>query len=232
MELEHGIRALPREWSFASLAAQAFSLVCLCSVKLAPSQYLHSSQPWSPPCRLTSKAWASIPSCHSLRADTVMWAASLLESATKHNLCGESSVLPSQHLSHCTVLWGSEDPLWPSLWGSLLVCRIFSSFMTPFVGTSPSPKLLCLPFHLYLLAYLIPRRLVCFLEVWGPLHMQILFSYIWGIEGGPPVLFLHHLEGPPLLFFIFLMMVIKWDRKLDFKVCNKLGIKKIRYLCT
>ena len=215
MELEHGIRALPREWSFASLAAQAFSLVCLCSVKLAPSQYLHSSQPWSPPCRLTSKAWASIPSCHSLRADTVMWAASLLESATKHNLCGESSVLPSQHLSHCTVLWGSEDPLWPSLWGSLLVCRIFSSFITPFVGTIPSPKLLCLPFHLYLLAYLIPRRLVCFLEVWGPLpafrrcsvgivpHANIVFIYLGHRRWSPCPIPPPSWRPPSFIFYFF-----------------------------
>lgn len=44
MGLEHGVLVFSWEWSFVSLV---FSLVCLCRVMWASSEYLHGSQPQS-----------------------------------------------------------------------------------------------------------------------------------------------------------------------------------------
>ena len=59
-----GLRGSPQQWSFVSLAGLGFSLDFLSCVILAPSEYLHSSQPKSFTWSLTPKAWTLAPSPH------------------------------------------------------------------------------------------------------------------------------------------------------------------------
>ena len=80
-----------------------------------------------------------------------------------------------------------------SLWGSFLVCRNFTSFMTLFLGgTHPCPEILCLLLCLYLLSYLVLRRLAChFGSLGSSIVVEQLFCrccsrfwlilvYLWG----------------------------------------------------
>ena len=53
----------------------------------------------------------------------------------------------------------SRLPLNPPVRGFPTVWKILLQKSLP--GTGPHPEILCLPFCLYLLSYLIPRRLVC-----------------------------------------------------------------------
>ena len=134
-----------------SLVIPEFSLSCLCYVTLVPSEYLHSIQPWS-------FAWgpAPTPSLHSLQVDTSGWATSQLETDVPHDLCDESSPF-------CLVVLPSEVsrlPLNPPVRGFPTVWKILL-LQKSLPGTGPHPEILCLPFCLYLLSYLIPRRLVC-----------------------------------------------------------------------
>ena len=81
-----------------------------------------------------------------------------------------NSALPSEYpLLH--FLWGSNVSTCPDLWGSFWVCRNFSSFTAPSPGHKTHPEVLCLlkkkkKTKLYLLPYLILRRLVCLLLSW------------------------------------------------------------------
>ena len=90
------------------------------------------------------------------------------------------------------TLWDSTAPHWPHLWKGLQLCGNFSSFMTPSPGWVSVPKILCLPFHHYPLSYLISKRLVTFLGIWGPPpaikscfvkvapHADDFLMYLWG----------------------------------------------------
>ena len=163
MELEYRVRAFPWEWFFPSLGPRLFSgLPPLCHTNLltvslwqsTPVLFLRSD-PWnpslcthSPLSKATVSVWAllcwinwivpfSIISvmnflCFAFRAPTVLLLSEVL--------------LPSQ-----------DSPLWEGFW----VCGNFSSFRTPFLGSrSPFPNTLSCFFCVYLLPYLILRRLV------------------------------------------------------------------------
>ena len=56
-----GPRGSPRQQSLASLGGLGFSLAPLCCVILAPSEYLHSSQPLSSSWVPTPEAWTQHP---------------------------------------------------------------------------------------------------------------------------------------------------------------------------
>ena len=72
--LEHRFRAhrtwahiVLWQWSHASLAGLGLSLDSLSCVVLAPSEYIHDSQPWSSPWGSILDAWATELSSHSLQ---------------------------------------------------------------------------------------------------------------------------------------------------------------------
>ena len=80
-------------------------------------------------------------------------------------ICVVNSALPSEYpLLHS--LWGSKVPTHPDLWRSFWVCRNFSFLTAPSPGHRTHPTVLSLSlffFNLYLLPYLILRRLTCLL---------------------------------------------------------------------
>ena len=107
------------------------------------------------------------------------------------------SSLPSERLACCVALWGSEASRWPRLWGGALVCRNFSSFITPSQGLRPPPELPCLPFCFIFCPTLFWGDWFAFQKVWGPLsafrrcsvgivpHADDFFIYLWGRRSPP-----------------------------------------------
>ena len=113
---------------FYPLAGPCFSLDSLHCVTLAPSDYLHSSQPQSSPWGSTPKAWVSASSPPVSEMDTSVWVTSPLGFAIWQDLCGECS--PFCFQSTCHYTWSSLCTLpvreFPSVWK-------FSPFMTAFL---------------------------------------------------------------------------------------------------
>ena len=67
--------------------------------------------------------------------------------------------LPSKQC--CVPFWGSETYLCPQPWEGCQVMETFPPSQLPSWGTDSNPKIFCLFFNIYLLPYLILRRLAC-----------------------------------------------------------------------
>ena len=140
--------------------------------------------------RTDDAAHASTRSPHLIWVDMSVWATSQLLIAIWHNFCGEVSRL-------CFLLWFLSSPLTLPVKGFPVVWKLLLHDSLPRMDLRPA--ILCLPFCLYPLSYLILRRLVCLsgilcqhLEVvlWELLHMQWSFWCICGVKSGLLVLFL------------------------------------------
>ena len=121
------------------------------------------------------------------------------------------------------------------------MCRSFSSFTTLSPGCRSLSEILFslslfLNFNLYILPYLILRRLACFVEVWGLLsvfgtcsvevvpYADYFFYVFVGREGDFPISFLYHLKFSPHEFILYLNGV-----KCTFHIC--LGRKPTASWC-
>ena len=147
---------------------------------------------------LTDKAThASPPSPYSLGVDMSLWAASQLVIAIQHEICGDF-FLSFFLFFFFFVMLPSEIPKfphWHRLWEGFLLCGIFS-FPTPSPGLVSTSKSF-VSFHLYLLSYLISKRLICLSGYLGSsTSIQKLFCgscfmyrwsfvYLWGRKWSP-----------------------------------------------
>lgn len=209
------VTVFPQEWSCASLVFPGFSLDSLSCVPLALSGCLYCDQPQFSPWRPIPEPLAWVPSpthcgwaweCEPLLGWEVLF---------DKNLCCEFSALPLKylllHLSMCSPLrCGKLPPAlplrgFPSVWN-------ISFFVTPSPGCipweiHPHCQIPCLPFYLYLLPYLILRRLACpfgslgssasFQKVyyWSCSTCRWVFDGFAGVGYDFSILFLCNLEG-------------------------------------
>ena len=140
--------------------SSGFSLNSLSCVVLAPSEYLHGSQPWSSP-------WVLIPEpepWHSV--SHLLLCAQACEPLLRWKCCSETnSVVNSLHFAFWepSVVLLSEVLKFPPV----LTCEGVSEFVKTFSFMTPSPECRSLSrntflfFYLHLLPYLILKRLTC-----------------------------------------------------------------------
>ena len=102
-------------------------------------------------------ACASAPSPHWLLTDISICASPLLIVAVRHVVCGCFFFFGG---GLCCPLRFQSSPL-TCLWEGFLSCGNFSSFMTPSPGQVSIPKYFVSVFILYILSYLLPKRLGC-----------------------------------------------------------------------
>ena len=130
--------------------------------------------------RTDNAAHASIRRPHLIWVDMSVWVTSQLLIAIWHNFCGEVSQL-------CFSLWFLSSPLTLPVKGFPIVWKLLLHDSLPRMDLCP--EILCLPFCLHPLPYLILRRLVCLsgilcqhLEVvlWELLHLQWSFDVFVG----------------------------------------------------
>ena len=96
-------------------------------------------------------------------------ASSWLGSADWHDLCGKFSLFCLPSTCCCVPLWGDCEklPLWwaplvPAWWGHFWECaETFPPSLLPPQGADPPLKFFVSFFYLYLLPYLILRRMAC-----------------------------------------------------------------------
>ena len=120
-------------------------------------------------------------------------------------ISGEFSMFFFLSTGYYPLLWGSETP-------PVLACeavskceKTFHSSQLPPQNADLNPEILCLSFYLYILPYLILKRLTC---LFGSLEssasvqkffcrscsiLRWIFDVFFGKEGDFPVLFLHNL---------------------------------------
>ena len=199
-----GVRGSPQQWSFVSLAGPGFSLDSLSCVILAPSEYLHSSQPKSFTWSLTPKAWTLAPSPRL--PQQVCKQPLSLQVLVDNDLCSELSpfCLPSTYC--CLRLWGSEAPHpVPACEGVSECVETFPPSQLPPWDAGLCPK----SFYFFpLLPFTLPHSVeisLCFWKSWifcqrsGVLlelfHMQMYFWWVYGERGDLLVLLLSHLES-------------------------------------
>ena len=212
-------RVFQQQWSLAPLVGQGFFLNSLFSSTLDPSEHLRGSQPWSSPSGPTPKAWGWAPS-PSLAA-VGEWAAFWLGSAVQQwSLWLILSTLPSKHLLLYSLLRFGISPQ-NCLWGVFKCVEILPSSRLPPQGADPIPHPLYL-FNLYLLPYLILRRLAClFGSLSSSLRVQKVFyrscsiwRWIFDVFLGRKVI------SPSYYPTILKLSSTCWNFDLTFNICS------------
>ena len=197
MELEYCVKAFLQEWSFAPLVVfPGLPLQCHISpFRVFSWQSTLVLSLWTDPWGLSLCTQPPLAvgrcehvSCFSAGKCHLAW-----------SLWWIFSVLPSEHLSRCAPLWGSEIPLWPCLWVGRKLGKCVESFLPsqlPPWGAGLCPELLCLPFFVFIFCPTWFWDWFVFLEVWGPLpvfrcyvgivpHADDFLIYLWGRRWSP-----------------------------------------------